>query len=168
MKKEIALLLADAITSGHYQRTHGINRSVSHMTGENSFCLGGVLINLFAQSHPKLAAKETDPLSFMGTNHSLPEAVMKWADIERFDMSTRDGKPLGLKKYVDMNGLLQPDGLFSLNSPFSLHHANDALAPRAPPRRAGPRALVDRARPFVYSWEEIAAWLRTGENHTRI
>ena len=153
MKKEIALLLADAITSGHYQRTHGINRSVSHMTGENSFCLGGVLINLFAQAHPKLAAKETDPLSFMGTNHSLPKAVMKWADIERFDMSTRDGKPLGLKKYVDMNGLLQPDGL------FSLHHANDALAPRA---------LVDQARPFIYSWEEIANWLRTGKNHTRI
>ena len=136
MKKEIALQLADAITSGHYDRGSGRNR-----TKDNKFCIGGVLINLFAQAHPALAAMETDPLKFMGTNYSLPRAVMKWADVECYNMTTRDRRPLGLKKYV---GMIRPTGL---------QYANDACG-------------LDR--PFLYSWEEIAAWLRTGKNHTRI
>jgi len=146
VKKEIALQLADAITSGHYKRTFGANRRVSHVTGENSFCPGGVLINLFAQAHPDLAAKERDPLQFMGTNSSIPKSVMKWADIEHGDMGARDGKPLGLKKSVDMI------------RPTSLQHANDARV----------LAKHDVERPFVYSWEEIADWLRKGKNHERI
>jgi len=148
VKKEIALQLADAITSGHYERTFAANRRVSHVTGENSFCLSGVLINLFAQAHPELAAKETNPLSFMGMNHSLPWVVMNWADVAHGDMGTRDGKPLGLKKSVDM----------IMIGPYSLQNANDARA--FDERDVGPL--------FVYSWEEIADWLRKGKNHERI
>ena len=107
MKKEIALLLADAITSGHYKRGAGYNR-----TSDNKFCIGGVLINLFAQAHPDLAAKERDPLRFMGTNSSIPEAVMKWADIKYCNMSFIDDKKHKIGK-GNYNGL---------------RHANDAGA----------------------------------------
>jgi hypothetical protein len=141
VKKEIALQLADAITSGHYQRAGGYNR-----TSDNRFCIGGVLINLFAQVHPELAAKETDPLRFMGTNSTLPYQVMAWADIKHGNMGSRDGKHLAIVQ-----------GTTRLH-PMSLQHANDA-------RVAGHPAS---SRPFLYTWDEIATWLRSGKNHARI
>lgn len=76
MKKEIALSLADALDSGDYIQGCGINRDE-----DDRFCIGGVLINLFAIAHPLIAAQETDPFSFLGHNDNLPKQVADWADV---------------------------------------------------------------------------------------
>lgn len=109
MKKEIALLLADALDSGHYIQSFGRNRRVDPKTGENTFCIGGVLVNLFAIAHPELAAKETDPERFMGTAADLPLAVTDWAGIRFRNLATRSGAPFNYGGHIF----------------FSLQHAND-------------------------------------------
>ncbi len=136
MKKEIAHLLADAITSGHYQRTRGTNRRVDPMTKANSFCIGGVLINLFAQAHPELAAKETDPRMFMRHSYSLPDAVVSWAGMYSTWLDAANGS-------ITING----------HHFGGLQHAND-------------KKTTDMATdPYTVSWDDMATWLRADENY---
>jgi hypothetical protein len=133
MKKEIALQLADAITSGHYIRTGDTNRRTDPKTGATSFCIGGVLINLFAQAHPEIAAKETDPHSFLGCDSTLPWQVRVWAGVQSASLDHRDNK------YITIAGLTYG----------SLQEANDHR-----------EYLKFGIGDFVVSWEDIAAWLR--------
>lgn len=136
MKKHIAHLLADAITSGHYTRTGGTNRRVDPKTKANSFCIGGVLINLFAQAHPELAAKETDPFTFMACSSSIPLAVVSWAGLHSSFMDAINGS-------ITIN-----DHSFG-----GLQSANDEKTNGKP------------TDPYTVSWDDIAAWLRSGENY---
>lgn len=131
MKKDIALQLADAIMSGHYTRGGNVNRTV-----DNKFCIGGVLINLFAMAHPHLAAKETDPLMFLGTNTALPKAVREWADIKCSNMATR-------------NGVAIKFGNTKHTPSYGLQHANDSKT---------------ETGDYRYSWAELAQWLRKEGN----
>lgn len=54
--------------------------------GDQAFCCLGVLCNLHAQEHPKLAATQTDPYEYLGEEEFLPSEVMEWAG-----MDTNDG-----------------------------------------------------------------------------
>ena len=142
MKKEIALLLADALDSGHYIQSFGRNRRIDSGTGQNTFCVGGVLINLFAIAFPKLAKRETEPTRFMGTVSDVPEAVREWAGIKFGNMATRSGAPF---KYG--SGCSATQKVF-----YSLQQANDS----------------NRVSGQGMSFTQMATWLRTGENYKLI
>lgn len=143
MKKDIALLLASALPL--YTKSNGANRRIDPKTGANSFCIGGVLINLFAAAHPALAAKETNPHSFMGTNSDLPQAVRTWAGVKNSDMTFVDSQrhKIGSGSYL------------------GLRHANDGGGYSG--------TCHNKPNPMKgASFEEIATWLTTGENYALI
>lgn len=142
MKKEIALLLADALDSGHYIQSFGRNRRIDSGTGRNTFCIGGVLINLFAIAHPKLAAQETEPTRFMGTSSDVPERVRDWAGIMYGTMATRNGAPF---KFGSGCSATQ-------KSFYSLQGANDS----------------NRVSGQGMSFPQMAAWLRIEANQKLI
>lgn len=74
MKKKIKALWVAALRSGEYKQGTGQLRDES-----NNFCCLGVLCNLHAQAHPRLAAKQLYSGSYMGNEEFLPLAVQKWA-----------------------------------------------------------------------------------------
>ena len=76
MKQAIAEQWIEALRSGKYKQTDGQLRS------SEGFCCLGVLCNLHAQAHPKIAAKETDPNTYLGEDSGLPSEVMQWAGIK--------------------------------------------------------------------------------------
>ena len=77
MKPEIKKLWVKALRSGEYKQGHDALRPTP-----NTFCCLGVLCNLHAQAHPKIAAKQKDPEQYLGKTYSLPDAVMKWSGIK--------------------------------------------------------------------------------------
>lgn len=76
MKKEIAYLWADALSSGLYWQGKGFLRDFS-----DNFCCLGVLCNLHAQAHPEEAARQISKLSYMGAKVYPPTAVHEWAGL---------------------------------------------------------------------------------------
>lgn len=82
MNKKIKALWVAALRSGEYKQGHRQLRS------GDKFCCLGVLCNLHAQAHPKVAAKETDPILYMGRLGFLPPAVVKWAGLQ-YDYGAR-------------------------------------------------------------------------------
>lgn len=84
MKKEIALQLADALDSGDYIQGRYTNRSI-----DNKFCIGGVLINLFAIAHPSIAKRNKNPRHFEGCEATVPDCVIEWAGLYNENMSFR-------------------------------------------------------------------------------
>ena len=76
MRRNIAMKWAKALRSGEYKQTEG------QLRGDNGFCCLGVLCNLHAQEHPKIAEKEISPCTYMGEDTALPEAVIEWAGIQ--------------------------------------------------------------------------------------
>jgi len=70
---EIKAKWVAALRSGDYKQGH------FQLRKNNEFCCLGVLCNLHAIAHPEIAAKETDPRSYMGCDGFLPAAVTKWA-----------------------------------------------------------------------------------------
>ncbi len=81
MNKEIKAKWVAALRSGDYAQGKITLRSKG-----NQFCCLGVLCNLHAQAHPKIAAKQKDSQSYMGESEILPDAVMEWSGV-----STRNG-----------------------------------------------------------------------------
>ena len=102
MKREIALRLAAALDSGDYKQGRYKNRTL-----DNSFCIGGVLINLFAQAHPEIAAKEKDPEVFLGERSRLPEVVQEWAGLSNREFWTYYDAPRVTYKGRTFYGLRQ-------------------------------------------------------------
>ncbi len=80
MKKSIKKLWVTALRSGEYEQTDGQLR-LTEETGTTSFCCLGVLCNLHAQAHPKIAAMNEDSEMYMGEEQTLPAEVMKWAGL---------------------------------------------------------------------------------------
>lgn len=76
MKKKIALKWVEALRSGEYVQGEGELRS-----SNNSFCCLGVLCNLHAQKHKKIARLETDPQKYLGQDTVLPNQVRDWAGL---------------------------------------------------------------------------------------
>ena len=81
LKPEIKQLWLAALRSGDYKQAQGVLRNPS-----NAMCCLGVLCNLHAQAHPKIAAAQDDPTVYMGDSSLPPEDVMKWA----FDVKDHD------------------------------------------------------------------------------
>ena len=73
MKPEIAKKWIAALRSGEYKQTKG------HLRVGSNFCCLGVLCNLHAQAHPKIAARQADPDLYMGYSGALPATVQAWA-----------------------------------------------------------------------------------------
>lgn len=88
MKQKIAMMWAEALESGEYLQTGGTLRKDETLIGNNeaafktSFCCLGVLCNLHAQTHPKLAATQTDSSSYLGEEDYAPKEVMKWSGLK--------------------------------------------------------------------------------------
>lgn len=68
------------------QYTQGKNTLRSE---DNKFCCLGVLCNLHAQAHPKIAAMQDDPTSYMRQETILPREVANWAGLEDLNPSVR-------------------------------------------------------------------------------
>lgn len=88
MKEKIAKKWVAALRSGNYKQTDGTLRDAT------GFCCLGVLCNLHAETHPKTAAKQTSLYEYMGEQASLPEKVVKWAEMYDEDGHRRDGVKL--------------------------------------------------------------------------
>ena len=80
MKPAIAERLAQALESGKYRQGNGYLRQ------GNAFCCLGVLCNLHAQAHPKIAAAQPGE-SYMDQIAYVPWEVMKWAGMKSHDGS---------------------------------------------------------------------------------
>lgn len=74
MKKSIAKKWVAALRSGDYKQGKGQLRDT-----KNRFCCLGVLCNLHAQAHPKIAAMQRDKDAYMASTGLLPQEVMDWA-----------------------------------------------------------------------------------------
>jgi hypothetical protein len=81
MKRSIARKWAAALESGEYQQTKGVLRD------PNGFCCLGVLCNIHAQENPEIAAKESDPDSYLGEVEVIPYQVQDWAGLSSVDGS---------------------------------------------------------------------------------
>ena len=88
MNKEIKAKWVAALRSGDYVQGKGTLRSEGNQLRSegDQFCCLGVLCNLHAQAHPKIAAKQKDSESYMGESEILPDAVMEWSEV-----NTRNG-----------------------------------------------------------------------------
>jgi len=76
MKQAIAEQWIKALRSGEYKQTSG------QLRANDGFCCLGVLCNLHAQAHPKIAAKEIDPTTYLGEDSGLPKQVRQWAGVK--------------------------------------------------------------------------------------
>lgn len=75
MRKAIAMKWVAALRSGAYKQT------TSRLRDDKGFCCLGVLCNVHAQEHPKIAAKQTDPTMYLENGYTFPVEVMKWAGL---------------------------------------------------------------------------------------
>lgn len=76
MNQEIKKKWVEALRSSDYKQGRGRLRSA-----KNKFCCLGVLCNLHAEAHPKIAAKQTDPNFYLDGIGILPNDVQKWAKL---------------------------------------------------------------------------------------
>ncbi len=85
MNKRIKRLWVDALRSGEYvQGKHLLRDSADR------FCCLGVLCNIHAQEHPKIAAAQNYPGRYMGYMGDLPRPVYEWAGLDRNDPKIAD------------------------------------------------------------------------------
>jgi hypothetical protein len=75
MKPVIKTKFVAALRSGNYQKGTGRLRKGA------KFCVMGVLCNLHAKAHPKIAAEQHSADSYMGNAYRPSDAVCKWAGI---------------------------------------------------------------------------------------
>jgi hypothetical protein len=80
MNKEIKAKWVAALRSGKYKQTTGALRR------GDSFCCLGVLCNLHAEAHPKTAAKQKSINYYMGEGGVLPQAVLRWAGLGKYNV----------------------------------------------------------------------------------
>lgn len=76
MNPEVKKLWVEALLSGEYKQ--GFRRL---RNANNEFCCLGVLCNLHAQLHPKLAGKQLNPNTYFGNDKFLPQVVQDWAGV---------------------------------------------------------------------------------------
>jgi hypothetical protein len=75
MNKRIKKLWVRALRSGDYMQVGG------RLRDGDSFCCLGVLCNLHAMEHPKIARKQLLTCEYMGEDATPPVAVLKWAGL---------------------------------------------------------------------------------------
>lgn len=77
MNKKIAKRWVAALRSGDYKQAKGQLR-----TSDDGFCCLGVLCNLHAEAHPKIAREQTDPIRYFSEKAILPTVVRSWSGME--------------------------------------------------------------------------------------
>lgn len=77
MRPSIKKKWVAALRSGDYKQGRDQLRNE-----KNEFCCLGVLCNIHAQEHPRIAAQQEDPLSYMGEEGDCPDEVEKWAGLK--------------------------------------------------------------------------------------
>lgn len=65
-----------ALRSGEYKQGTG------QLRYRNEFCCLGVLCNLHAKEHPRIAAKQVDSTSYMKSSFLPPSRVAEWAGLD--------------------------------------------------------------------------------------
>ena len=75
MNKDVKAKWVAALRSGEYKQTQ------NRLREGNAFCCLGVLCNLHAKAHRRIAADQTRPSVYMDHTHELPEDVMVWAGL---------------------------------------------------------------------------------------
>jgi hypothetical protein len=83
MKKRILKKWLKALRSGEYEQGQGQLRDA-----QNNFCCLGVLCNIHAQEHPKIAKQESDGRQYLTHSALLPLQVATWAGLTK---NTRTG-----------------------------------------------------------------------------
>ena len=76
MNKKIKAKWVAALRSGQYKQTQ------NQLRDGNKFCCLGVLCNIHAQEHPRIAKMQKNPKVYMGETTVLPEAVIKWSGLK--------------------------------------------------------------------------------------
>ena len=89
MNPRVKKLWVAALRSGQYRQGRHQLR-----TGNNCFCVLGVLCNLHARAHPEIAAAQKDRTGYMGLYRSLSTAVEVWSGFYPTVMRLR-WKPAG-------------------------------------------------------------------------
>lgn len=81
MNPEIKARWVAALRSGEYEQASGCLRAVGDDDANKTlgFCCLGVLCNLHAEAHPRIAAKETNADRYLRESALLPELVREWA-----------------------------------------------------------------------------------------
>ncbi len=82
MNRAIKKKWVAALRSGEYTQGKGKLR-INRDGGETLFCCLGVLCNIHAQEHPKIAATQTDPTTYLLAYDVLPVVVRDWAGLVR-------------------------------------------------------------------------------------
>lgn len=81
MNPEVKARWVAALQSGKYKQAKGVLRQIDEAGNTLGFCCLGVLCNLHAESHPAVAAGQTNPRRYLGVEGVLPIAVMAWAGL---------------------------------------------------------------------------------------
>ena len=74
MNPQVKAKWVAALRSGEYKQGRRQLR-----TKNNRFCCLGVLCNIHAQEHPRIAAEQKSPTLYMGVCGTLPAEVVEWA-----------------------------------------------------------------------------------------
>lgn len=101
MNKHIKKLWVAELRNPNIKQTSGQLRTG---TGAyTAFCCLGVLCNLHAAAHPKIAAAELSPYTYLNERGCLPQAVIDWAGIPSIygDEVIINGKKLTLAEHND-------------------------------------------------------------------
>ena len=80
MNKKIKAKWIAALRSGKYIQGRRRLRISGYM-GADKFCCLGVLCNLHAEAHPRIAQAQTSPREYLGHSAMLPPKVMQWAGL---------------------------------------------------------------------------------------
>lgn len=98
MRKDIAEKWIKALKSGKYKQTSGYLRK------DDGFCCLGVLCNLHAKEHPKIAKTQTNPNVYLGQMCVLPDSVKQWAEMDTDNGLIYNGKSHGCLSEMNDQG----------------------------------------------------------------
>ena len=100
MDKKIAKRWVKALRSGEYRQGIGQLRDRN-----DQFCCMGVLCNIHAYDHPKIAARQITREGYMGVNGMPPSQVRDWASMRGNSLETlaelNDTSKWSFKKIAD-------------------------------------------------------------------
>lgn len=81
MNKRVKKEWIEALRGGEYKQSFGTLREIGEDGETRGFCCLGVLCNLHALEHPKIAANQLSPKSYLGSTSVLSVEVMEWAGL---------------------------------------------------------------------------------------
>ena len=153
MKKKIALQWAEALESGEYSQITGELREIDASGQTVGFCCLGVLCNLHAIAHPKIAATQTDPDLYLGKSTTLPQEVREWAGMDGPDGTFT----IGMWVYED------DDKESKVESNVQFSKLSTSAAMSLTPRRVN--SLIALNDDLEFNFNQIADVIRKNYKH---